>query len=270
MITHQYSSLLFKLALVLMLLTNAVVLAGIGYNRWGEAGSNMLLSQRELSKRHAYAAIGEDQLLRLRWQALEREREGYFRYRSPLWLNAKKLTALGFDIAAVKKRRANDDRYADIQPREVFLVLELAGDSYQQALARNKKEQLAAEQAIHDNPDNPGSVARVRERFSHLRQAMSRLFVIDAGSDAEVLRQQYADKERFLIMKGLVNADMHSSGSGNYNRLFRTEQVFGVIQSLSIDQVHLPVELQHRVRGKETYELTLKVGQRFEPWIEAP
>ena len=91
-------------AIVLIVLTNMVVLAGVAYNRSGEPDAVVQLTERELHWKKHYGMTDKEDTglyLNLKWNM------GGFPYRYPpwtfqqenSWLNQEKLQVLGFDIS---------------------------------------------------------------------------------------------------------------------------------------------------------------------------
>ena len=107
-------------ALILVLLSNIVVFAGVAWNR-SQSGATILLTERELYFSNTIFRKQENSGISLR---LKMHQDSY----SPDWLNAGKLSELGFQ----------PDRYTSIEmpkkkPRSriTWLVLEYDGPSWQ-------------------------------------------------------------------------------------------------------------------------------------------
>ncbi|MBC7208722.1 MAG: DUF4824 family protein, partial [Methyloversatilis sp.] len=114
----------------LIVAVNAFVLAGVAWNRSGVPGSVLTLTQRELSLPYAFGLDGErggvEVVLLWRSPMIDDSAEAAYDMhygRGPDWLGADKLRELGFDL--------KDERDAYRQKREVYVVLELAGASWQ-------------------------------------------------------------------------------------------------------------------------------------------
>ena len=94
-------------SVLLLLLTNIVVLAGIAYNRSGEPLLSLELTERELPLMYSASSKEENSgtTLSLRWQILDPDEDWEYQnrtYGTPAWLDDKKLTELGFDIKKFK------------------------------------------------------------------------------------------------------------------------------------------------------------------------
>lgn len=277
------SKKLFIAGFGLVLFVNVIVLAGVAYNRSGAPESVITLSSRELTVRESYESDFKNSAisLRLDWRALGREKGGDDRYYysdwgSPLWLDDKKLKELGFDIKRYSKQNA--DRYQDPIENEICLVLENNGESYREAVKRAEKALSLAEAKLKENVDSQELRDRQRlaeEDWKDEVESRSRLFVIDAGIDAEGLRAKYPDRTRYLITKGIVTP-YYEYSDGNAPR-----RLSGRISRLGPGVVHLPLEYAKilgsfkKTRddagcgGHSCYEAEFFFGKRLEPWIKS-
>lgn len=266
----------------LIVLTNAVALGGVWWNREGEPESLLLLNERELMLPYRGYRMAENSGLQLRlgWRVIEREGgEVYSGYAGsggvPEWLDAERMAALGFD-----SRDAGDAsdsvqrRYDRQQPREALLVLELAGPAWQQALERARENAARHEAAAAVNADSKEFANRAkgaREALQREEKANSRLFAIDAGRDLAALRARYPDRTRYMIVKGTVRARLVNRD--------RKWLLSGYIGDVSVSQINVPFALRPVLEslsvrpqarageGEPRYEARLAVGRRLEPWI---
>jgi len=262
----------------LIIVTNAIVLAGVSYNRSGEPETTITLTERELSLPYRYLGKEENSGIHLRLTHRSRD-NGYFsRDYQPAesldWFNKEKLASLGFDVSQPINGDIEERYYQRLSEKEVFLVLEYNGMAYQSVLEAAQKHvnDLLAEQNRNNGINNGNKLSRAENNLSREKTSASRLFVIDAGLDRDVLREKYADRAKYILMKGLVKGrikDDRSSGP----------RLVGYIKSLSNKTVHVP--LQHHdvleavvaegTRRKQfdppRFEATINIGQRLEPWL---
>lgn len=259
----------------LVLLINAVVLAGVAYNRSGEPDALITLSERELERPRAWGDSRDNNgiALDLHWRVASGDDEhGDAMYnRSPDWLDAAALRALGFPEPAVGD---GDYSHRRLQlERAVWVVLELGGEAYARALARAERR-LAERQARVDA--SPGDREFVGQRdaaareLAEERDTRSRLFAIDAGLDAAGLRARYPDRGRFVVVGGRVRPQYPT-----HDATART----GYLSGIDIDQIHVPVDFRavfEPVGAAPTtdpprarHQVTLAYGRRHEPWIVA-
>ena len=145
-------------------------------------------------------------------------------------------------------------RYKQLKNREVFLVLELNGPSYQRYLEQAKvhaKEATTKEEAIR----------QVKEAQSEV----SRLFVVDAGKNPDALRKQYPDISMYAITKGIVGASWQST---NNKPVLNAH-----ITTLSVSQLHVSkpddtvFTAYNNGNTPRRYQVNVVYGQRYEPWI---
>ncbi len=266
---------LFMLGFLILVATNIVVLYGVASNRSGEAESLVTLTERELDlSYHAYEE-NSGLALRLSWRALEKEDpNGYSSWRSPQWLNKQKLEELGFKVED-HMGPYGIRRYSRSIPKEVFIVLELAGEPYIEAVKRAVKVFEREKGLIANNPDEKSSRDRMEQaerKLERERFEATRLFAIDAGLDAGALREKYGDRTRYIITRGLVRP--------GYLYENNKDEILGYISKLSVEKIYIPVEHQQIFTsildqndsrqnnfGSLHYEIQLAYGHRLEPWI---
>lgn len=235
--------------LALIAATNAVVLAGAAYNRSGTPEAELALSERELHLPGSWGFEGENTgvSLALQWRVHPGITGGSFQdFGGPgygwqiAWLDERKLTELGFNFS-------DDEFDARQRPRKALLVLELDGAAYRAAVER--AEARALEKADEF----------VQRQLANERQTYSRLFVIDAGLDAERLRATYPDRSKYAIVEGKVALGYRGSGE--------TRKITGYVAGVSIDRIHVPVEFHPAVRQGERFTGDVAFGRRLEPYL---
>ena len=253
----------------LIVAVNAFVLAGVAWNRSGEPGSALTLTQRELSLPYAFGLDGERGGIdvALLWRAPMRDDNADAAYdmhygRGPDWLDADKLRELGFDL--------KEERDAYRQKREVYVVLELAGGDWQAALAQAQRRldrALARDNAEKQDVDAQKSA---QEALKYEQQKASRLFAVDAGLDAAALRQRYPDTHRHLIVVATVTPSVMV--------IDKKTTFSGRIGELAVARISVPHALRGAMdgidrsaldSGRATFEMDVAWGRRFEPWVTA-
>jgi hypothetical protein len=144
----------------LIVLVNALILAGAAYNRSGDADSQLQLSERELYPpynrswsfhENGHASLG------LVWRILPAQDKEFADYSgahnfggTPAWLDENKLLALGFELPAATSTETN---WRGQRQRDVILVLEYDGPTYQQALTRAREAHAEESRLLAANPD---------------------------------------------------------------------------------------------------------------------
>ena len=208
------------LGIALIVLTNAIALGGVWWNRSATPDSALNLSQRELGLPWRSLRLMENSglALNLNWRVAGRQAGEFAGGQmvnggTPEWLDAAKMAALGFPVDAARpdgERR----QHARQLPREVILVMELAGPAWQRALenARESAGRHAAAAAANVGSKQFADRAKqANDELAREENSNSRLFVIDAGLDARLLREKYPDRSRFLLLRGTVRPATHSS-----------------------------------------------------------
>jgi hypothetical protein len=279
---------LFTLAFGLLLLTNIVVFAGVAYNRFGEQKTLITLTERELKSPYMKYKENSGLSLRINWRVLSDQLKGrHINYSRPFlfsgystnpeWLDRNKLEELGFDF---DNRFSNSDYYEHRKvtvPKEVYLVLEYDGDSYQEALTRAKQSVVKEQESLNAKPEDEIIQKRLNnaKRWLQFEQIeASRLFAVDAGLNLDQLRSQYVDHSKYIFVKGLVTTRYYGNPK-------KKPDIAGHIKRLSVPSIHVPVQYRKLFEGITTqpyvrgdgpprsprFTVDLAYGSRLEPWI---
>lgn len=268
-------------SVLLLLLTNAVVLAGVAWNRSGEPITAMELSERELPVARNYYRMDDENsgtALNLKWKVFDEDdtsRYSHVNYGRPGWLDNSKLSELGFDLAVLSQDKYRDRLYNT--SADVIVVLEYQGDTYHQDIeqAKARVKQLGEEFAsFPEDEDISKQLDWARERLEELRVNQTRLYAIDAGLDAAQLMQRYTDSDKYLFVPGQVGLSFNSDD----------DEIVGHLSQLLIRQIHVPLPYSRllaklNISDKEysyisppvppRYQVTVNVGKRLEPWLSA-
>jgi hypothetical protein len=268
----------------LVLLVNAVVLAGVAWNRSGTPEATLQLSERELELPYPWRDFREDSglALNLRWRLPvgDAREDAHFAgqygvFTPASWLDADKLAALGFNLPPLPDEF--DAQRRSPPAREAWLALEIDGPAYAHSVQVAQDQLAAAQRVLDANPEDTQQRFRVDTARDLLRQAdeeWSRLFVIDAGRDPAALRARYPDRERYAIVRGRVRPVVEAPDPGNPQR----REWRGLVQDVSVATVHVPLALRAAFEAspgdawqpsQARYEVTLAWGRRGEPWIVA-
>jgi hypothetical protein len=265
---------------LLLLLTNIVVLAGVAYNRSGEPLHSIELTERELPIRQFFNSNEENSgtTLSFKWQVLDKDEDQQYMsttYGTPTWLDDEKLTALGFDM---KKFKNDKDKYRHRTSHlatEVILALEYQGENYDKAVMLAEEKAEVLRQQVAEDPDDEDQLnefSRYEEQLTRLKVSRTRLYVVDAGLDKQALMQKYAEQNNILLVRGEIGLHWNDN------------VVSGRIRQLYIQQVHAPLPLSEQLTtwtNGETYasyknssiaphyKVRLNIGKRLEPWIES-
>lgn len=261
--------------LALILVVNAIALAGVAYNRSGEPESTLPLSERELQLPYGRWNSKENSgvALNLRWRVHAGDApldtyDGYAYGGTASWLDETRMAALGFEVA--QDRLASERKTRQYRTKEVLLVLELDGAAYRQSLERARKKADDEEKLNADNPGNKEFERRAKQAREYAQSEAkenSRLFVVDAGLDTKALRAQYPDRAHYLIARGQIRPQMVTRD--------KQERLSGNISALGVSQINVLVEFQNALRQDVQtnkpmrFEASVAYGKRLEPWILA-
>ncbi|WP_375739803.1 DUF4824 family protein [Pseudomonas boanensis] len=246
--------------LAIILLANAVALAGVWQNRTGEPESRLLLSGRELQRDHEWSRKENSGLtLRLDWRRPSKA-DGDDRYlRQPL--DEAQLLALGFRAPDKGKPRPQRNN----RRREALVVLELDGPAYQAEMERESQRRERARRALAAEPGDKhlqDADRAAQQALEREKTQQSRLFAVDVGLDRQALRQRYPDRERYAIVPGTVQAWLHEG------------QLQGQLSQLRISTINVPYAWRHPLgerlaSEKAQFLVQVSFGQRLEPWVSA-
>jgi hypothetical protein len=266
-------SLLIGVALILV--TNAVVLGGVAYNRSGEPESTLRLTERELRIRNWSWPENENSSidLYLDWRVATADRCGNYSgsgYSDRLRLDAEALRRFGFDVSGDLGSEEVRRRLDNQPSRMAWFVLEQDGPAYQKALehAIQWRDQTQAE-ATADAKEH-SVLESARTCLEEEQRSASRLFVVDLAPDKEGLRARYPDRRMYAIVRGSLNVHVVDWPGPRY--------VAARIHKIDVDAIRVPhtyrkiVEplVEPRTHSRNPgprYVTTVSFGQRLEPWI---
>ena len=185
-------------------------------------------------------------LLELRWDVMSDTPDDRG---PPAWLDATKLAELGYDCTVPMNSPNAKEHYTSLPPALVFLVLEYEGEAWRQA-CRDRKPK-------------------------------TRLFVVDAGRDADRLRDRYPDTTTHVLTRGVVRPfyQEHSLPGGT---LLATPRLRGWVVNALPNHVFAPqphgrVLEDFRDRDPSAAEssereprfmVTVSWGSNYEPWVQ--
>ena len=274
---------------LLLLVSNVLVLAGVAYNRSGEPVSKITLTERELSSPYSYSYRKEDSgvAFYLQWRVHSDRTTyssyGYYSgpYTPAAWLDKEKLTQLGFDTSFEPGKKDSYRFYNNLPEREVYLVLEYDGESYQRALRMSEENLFEKESLLESMPKNiteqerkriENNAKTARNFLEQEQNSRTRLFVIDADLNDESLRKKYADQARYLVVKGKIGVTQQSKNKKTVVR--------GRISEILSNRIHIPLPFRDQLvefsktkkyrkykGNKPRFQGTFAWGKRYEPWI---
>ncbi len=269
----------FYAGLFLLIAVNALVLAGVRYNRSGTPDATVELTERELT-------LGR----------IDKENSGMSLYlnwcqydsQELKWFDRDKLASVGFDCSTPVDAADAEMRYGKALPRKTFVVLEFEGNSWERWQARRRKKLEDMEAKIAGGEVKRKDLVEAKKRFAWEFLAASRLFPVDAGNDPKRLRAKYPDRRRFIITPARVRL-FYQSAVREKGKLVQPAGLSGTIEEVLTDTVQVPRDKQDLLRPlelKESYwqpganayvtndkpipprfKVVLSYGRRYEPWV---
>lgn len=279
-------------SLSFLVLTNAVVLAGVAYNRSGEPDVEITLTEREVPV--SLETVGprdEDTglALHLRWQNPNLRWHSSQHESGPVWFDQAKLETLGYDCSIPPSDPAAALYYNRQLPREVYVVLEYGGQAWADWLKAWEQDLTDAAAKVVTGIRSQKDLDEHRKVYEHLPNTAARLVAIDVGRDATQLRQQYSEPHRFIIARAQVRLAFREGKTESGER--HPAHLRGYVTHVLTEEIHVPYEWRHilnRITGGKSiyknvwnsfdwqpnpkeprYEVTLRYGKRHEPWITA-
>lgn len=198
----------------LIVVTNAVVLAGVAYNRSGEPESVLRLTERELRIYNWNWPANENSSIdvHLNWRVAQiesRDDEVYGVWRGGLsWLKPAQLRELGFDVEVDIESKEGAEHIRRQPSRRAWVVLEHDGPAYQAAVERARQKLERATALASANAGDPEFQQRLnaaRGALASEERKETRLFVVDVGRDEDALRARYPDRQRYAIVNGRLS-----------------------------------------------------------------
>jgi hypothetical protein len=199
-------------AILLVILTNAVLFARLAYNRAGEPEATIVVTGREIyfkaDQSEQKEKSGRTISIKLDWNRTDEHP----------WLDQAKLEALGFDLPLPSY--VGEGYYWNPGPRKAYVVLEYDGEAYK-AWRRKMEERIAKmeeeeKEGKSERVTNFKAMLEIKRFMVSAISDQSRLFPVNAGTDPVALRRQYPDRHRFIIAAAEVSV-YFSPGHWNAN-----------------------------------------------------
>lgn len=254
-------------AIVLVVLANALVLAGVAWNRSGDPGAVLALTERELAMPYDHWSSRESTGVSLSIRLAVQDHD---------WLDREKLDQLGFDVDRYDEGRRRDWRW---QERRLFVVLEYDGAAFAAMLDERKAGVDRLRSELVAGAANRLEVEAAEAALARMRTAGSRLVAVDAGTDAAALRQRYPDPKRHVVTRALIGMQASRSAT-EQGEQGESINLRGRVYRILPNRVYLPRhfheplrratdELRNAYDAPPRYRATVRWGRRQEPWISA-
>ena len=275
--------------LLLIGLVNAIVLAGVAWNRQPPEESRLQLSERELAATYAYWRKDNSSLaLRLgyRWPS-QADDDHYY-----LSISAEKMAELGFQVPT-ELNEQTVRRYRRQLDRDALLVLELDGPAYQREVALQiaaHAEALRLHNSVPDSQELREAAQHAANALDYEQRRASRLLAVDVGLDQQALRTRYPDRARYAIVRSIIEAQASSvaidwTGEGEDPRPDNqrwTWQLGGSADTPGLHSLNLPQRwhatfdslpqqgeqsVVDYLSDQKLFSAEVAFGRRLEPWF---
>jgi Domain of unknown function (DUF4824) len=255
-------------AATLVLVSNAIALGGVAYNRSGGPESVLQLTEREVPIQFWSWPDNENSAVHL--QLFWRVSGGVHDWdREAQWLTTEQLRQLGFALPPSGALDEELRRFSRQPSREAFFALENSGPAYRTALQAAREALSKAETELAMARSNETLTARAkvaREELKQEEETASRLFVVAVDVDPGALRKRYPDRKQYAIVSGRVSLRADST------------KVVAQIDDINTSVIRVPYayrgvvepllgERTYYGQGAPRYAATVQFGRRLEPWI---
>jgi hypothetical protein len=278
----------------LIVVTNLAILAAAGWNRRGEPEAELSLTERELTLPAARQDEGTGLELSLLMAheppGVVRRTARWKRYELPSvdygWLDRAKLLELGFRIDLDPSHPDAAEHYSRAMSRRAYVVVEYDGKAWNRWISGREEQVRKLRREVEESTAAPSALADAEAVLAVDRTMRSRLFPVDAGTDAHALQGRYGDRRRHAVVAGLLRPKVVQGENG-------VPTLSGDVLDLVVSRVHVPRKLRRHLEAflpEETWEeveareqreaesgwpsvtppryrATLAVGRRHEPWL---
>jgi len=279
---------------LLVLTVNLVILGLVGSNRRGEPTAELTLTSRELALPAARQdeGTGLELFLMLTDQppGAVRRTARLRHYELPpvehAWLDRARLRELGFRVKLEPNHPEAAHLYSQAMPRPVYIVVEYDGEAWARWLADREEDVRRLRRQLKAGAEKPGHLADAEAVLDLDRTLRSRLFPVDVGLDADLLRERYVDRERYAVMAGLIRPTVIQPDDGEpflsgtvvrpvVGRVHVSRDLGPRIEAYLPDESWEQIEVRERREAESgwpspappRYRATLAVGRRSEPWL---
>ena len=257
--------LIYILGFSLIFIVNIIIFSGVIYNRSKKPVFLIELTERELQMPYRKNDENSGLSLKLKWRTINNTK----------WFNEEKLKELSFEIKKYADRVEYKKYRKTSVPKKVFIVLEYDGKPYNEAVKnaeiKLEKEANAIKAGIENNNNDFNNA---KKDLKDVKKHRTRLYAINVGFDADILREKYNEPGKFIIVPGTAKI--------RYNYIDDKKEAYGYVSGISVDNIHVPLQfrktfdsLPKKNRSSRykpippRYKVKLAYGKRFEPWIQS-
>ena len=240
--------------LAIILITNAFILVHVAINRSGEPASTLVLSERELNLGQRGMFDGENSADTVKLSFIVVSPENHL-YNRNFIIEREEAIELGFNVEQLSESERSETL-------NLYWVLELDGEKYREQLryARDEVTALTNEDAAETE------INYARKRVEQVENEFSRLYLLDVGTNADALYEEYKGKDNVVVVEGESRLIM--SSYGEEYRLF--------FQKILVSQIMVPPEYRPTINQyyavldndqEPGFKATISWGQLNEPWF---
>ena len=254
------------LGLLILILTNIMLFAGVWINRTGLTTSELVLTERELSLPYLNFSEQDNSglALQIKWRVPVQETDPshHYNYQRSIDITETKLGSLGFEPERSIQK-------SNVLEKELYWALEFDGQLYQKQLSITEDHYQTFLATFTKNSDKEQYriEKRLEERLREETIQSSRLFFVETAQNSEKLIDKYINQKNILIVKGQARPSynhqtntfkLHLHTLSNPNIMLIRDQIL-LLEGLE------PID--NKVVNKPRYAVDVKWGRRFEPWV---
>ncbi len=254
------------LGLLILILTNIMLFAGVWINRTGLATSELVLTERELSLPYLNVSQQEDSglALQIKWRVplqandLSDRNNG----RRTIDITKAEIEGLGFEAEQLVQK-------SNTLKNELYWALEYDGELYQKQLSiiEDHYQIFLATFTKDSDKEQHRLKEQLEEKLDEEKRQSSRLFLLETAQNSEELIEKYINQKNILIVKGQARPTydqktnafrLHLHTLSNPDIMLTREQMLLLKELKPVDT---------NVVNKPRYTVDVKWGSRFEPWV---
>lgn len=249
----------------LVVLSNAVILAGAAYNRMSPPVQQLSVTERELSLPY-WATRGDSEnsqlTLRINWQVARDELAEYD------YVRELKVSPQTFSALQLKPINCPGEEHRHHKSVQGWVALEYNGPAHR--LRQQQLEQALAELKDTEDQQELASRSRYQNRLERALVSDSRLYAVAVAPHLEELEASLASSTEvhWFVPAELSAAGKCSDHHVSINRLLNGELHLPANQRAALPQVDSRAAYSQQPELPR-YAVEVAVGRRYEPWVKS-
>lgn len=245
---------LFLFALALILLSNAVVLARVAFNRAAVLES-LVFTEREMPNSYSPVRENSGVIFELKWRTAVRpdsQHDYNYGYNRTIVVTDELRKLLGFNTLNCEEARYRYNYNYNDNETAAWVLMELNGQAYSNEMQLLESRWHEATLANEDK----NKIISIERQLQRLREEDTRLYAIAVAAEPNILLSAITDRDKQFIVKAVV-ADSRNCNNEIFIKQISLQRLF-VPKSALTDKTNLP----------QKYHVHVAIGNLGEAWIE--